>query len=90
MTTLADIAPALARQAIEVPSWAFGNSGTRFKVFPRPAQARPAVRTVEMLRSVIRFSKLGTERIGRRLARAENERTLAGSEATFALPPELL
>ena len=23
----------LERQAIEVPSWAFGNSGTRFRVF---------------------------------------------------------
>ena len=27
------IAERLARQAIELPSWAFGNSGTRFKVF---------------------------------------------------------
>ncbi|OHV27108.1 L-rhamnose isomerase [Parafrankia sp. Ea1.12] len=25
----------LARQEIELPSWAFGNSGTRFKVFPQ-------------------------------------------------------
>ncbi|MET0728476.1 MAG: L-rhamnose isomerase [Acidimicrobiales bacterium] len=33
MTTFDDIAPALERQAIELPSWAFGNSGTRFKVF---------------------------------------------------------
>jgi L-rhamnose isomerase/sugar isomerase len=29
----ADIAAELERQAIELPSWAFGNSGTRFKVF---------------------------------------------------------
>ncbi|HEY5223794.1 MAG TPA: L-rhamnose isomerase [Microbacteriaceae bacterium] len=33
MTTFASIAPLLAEQAVEVPSWAFGNSGTRFKVF---------------------------------------------------------
>ncbi|MCX7522550.1 L-rhamnose isomerase [Microbacterium sp. STN6] len=33
MTTFASIAPLLAQQAIELPSWAFGNSGTRFKVF---------------------------------------------------------
>jgi L-rhamnose isomerase / sugar isomerase len=33
MATFADIAPNLERQAIELPSWAFGNSGTRFKVF---------------------------------------------------------
>ncbi|WP_340539787.1 L-rhamnose isomerase [Nocardioides sp. GXZ039] len=29
----AEIAPLLEGQAIELPSWAFGNSGTRFKVF---------------------------------------------------------
>ncbi|GAA4179355.1 L-rhamnose isomerase [Gryllotalpicola koreensis] len=29
----AEIADRLAEQAIELPSWAFGNSGTRFKVF---------------------------------------------------------
>src|SRR4051812_28803043 len=33
MTTFAEIAPLLEGQAIEVPSWAYGNSGTRFKVF---------------------------------------------------------
>jgi len=33
MTRFADIAPLLEGQAIEVPSWAYGNSGTRFKVF---------------------------------------------------------
>ena len=26
----------LRGQEIELPSWAFGNSGTRFKVFPQP------------------------------------------------------
>jgi L-rhamnose isomerase/sugar isomerase len=30
----------LARQAIELPSWAFGNSGTRFKVFGTPGTPR--------------------------------------------------
>lgn len=34
MTSLpADILDQLARQSIELPSWAFGNSGTRFRVF---------------------------------------------------------
>jgi L-rhamnose isomerase/sugar isomerase len=33
MATFNDIADQLADQAIELPSWAFGNSGTRFKVF---------------------------------------------------------
>jgi L-rhamnose isomerase / sugar isomerase len=31
---------ALAEQTIELPSWAFGNSGTRFKVFGQPGVAR--------------------------------------------------
>ena len=31
---------ALRGQAIELPSWAFGNSGTRFKVFGHPGTAR--------------------------------------------------
>ena len=34
------IAPRLAEQAIELPSWAFGNSGTRFKVFGTPGTPR--------------------------------------------------
>ncbi|GER22237.1 L-rhamnose isomerase [Zafaria cholistanensis] len=33
MTTLSSIAARLEGLAIEVPSWAYGNSGTRFKVF---------------------------------------------------------
>ena len=40
MATFADIAPDLERQAIELPSWAFGNSGTRFKVFAQPGVPR--------------------------------------------------
>ena len=40
MTTFEEIAPDLARQAIELPSWAFGNSGTRFKVFAQPGVPR--------------------------------------------------
>src|SRR3974377_914003 len=40
MRTFADIAPDLEGQAIELPSWAFGNSGTRFKVFAPPGVPR--------------------------------------------------
>jgi len=32
----------LEAQAIELPSWAFGNSGTRFKVFSTPGTPRTA------------------------------------------------
>ena len=42
MKSFADIAPDLERQAIELPSWAFGNSGTRFKVFAQPGVPRDA------------------------------------------------
>ena len=40
MTTFGDITADLERQAIELPSWAFGNSGTRFKVFAQPGVPR--------------------------------------------------
>ena len=37
MTTVTE---GLNRQEIELPSWAFGNSGTRFKVFSQPGVPR--------------------------------------------------
>jgi L-rhamnose isomerase/sugar isomerase len=40
MAQFSDIAPRLEEQAIELPSWAFGNSGTRFKVFGTPGTPR--------------------------------------------------
>jgi L-rhamnose isomerase/sugar isomerase len=40
MTTFDSITDRLAEQAIELPSWAFGNSGTRFKVFSTPGTPR--------------------------------------------------
>jgi L-rhamnose isomerase/sugar isomerase len=40
MVTFDDIAGQLSHQAIELPSWAFGNSGTRFKVFSTPGTPR--------------------------------------------------
>src|SRR5699024_11570340 len=39
-TAGAQVRDALAKQTIEVPSWAFGNSGTRFKVFSQPGIPR--------------------------------------------------
>ena len=38
--TFSDVSDQLASQAIELPSWAFGNSGTRFKVFSTPGTPR--------------------------------------------------
>ncbi len=40
MTTFDTIANELRHQVIELPSWAFGNSGTRFKVFGTPGTPR--------------------------------------------------
>jgi L-rhamnose isomerase/sugar isomerase len=40
MSNFSDIASQLEAQTIELPSWAFGNSGTRFKVFGTPGTPR--------------------------------------------------
>jgi L-rhamnose isomerase/sugar isomerase len=40
MSAFSKIAARLAEQRIELPSWAFGNSGTRFKVFAQPGVPR--------------------------------------------------
>jgi L-rhamnose isomerase / sugar isomerase len=40
MALPASVSETLARQEIELPSWAFGNSGTRFKVFTTPGTPR--------------------------------------------------
>ncbi|MFI2618703.1 L-rhamnose isomerase [Streptomyces sp. NPDC018584] len=40
MTDVAAVKAALKTQAIETPSWAYGNSGTRFKVFTQPGVPR--------------------------------------------------
>jgi L-rhamnose isomerase/sugar isomerase len=45
--TFDDIAAELERQAIELPSWAFGNSGTRFKVFAQPGVPRSPAEKIE-------------------------------------------
>lgn len=40
MTSEQRVAEGLRDLSIELPSWAFGNSGTRFKVFPQPGVPR--------------------------------------------------
>jgi L-rhamnose isomerase / sugar isomerase len=47
---------ALAEQTIELPSWAFGNSGTRFKVFGRPGVARDPYEKLEDAAQVHRYT----------------------------------
>ncbi|MDR0594080.1 MAG: L-rhamnose isomerase [Bifidobacteriaceae bacterium] len=56
MTTFCEIAPLLAQQAIEVPSWAYGNSGTRFKVFPAAGCPRDPFEKVADAAQVHKFT----------------------------------
>lgn len=58
MTTFSQIAPLLEAQAIEVPSWAYGNSGTRFKVFGTPGTPRTVEEKVADAAAVHRFTGL--------------------------------
>ncbi|WP_205472704.1 L-rhamnose isomerase [Nocardioides sp. SYSU D00038] len=58
MTTFSQIAPMLSGQAIELPSWAFGNSGTRFKVFGTPGTPRSVEEKIADAATVHRFTGL--------------------------------
>ncbi len=58
MTTFASIKDQLAGQAIELPSWAFGNSGTRFKVFGTPGTPRTVQEKIADAAQVHRFTGL--------------------------------
>ncbi|TFV98113.1 L-rhamnose isomerase [Leifsonia flava] len=48
----------LEQQAIELPSWAFGNSGTRFKVFTTPGTPRTPEEKIADAATVNRFTAL--------------------------------
>lgn len=47
---------ALSRQTIELPSWAFGNSGTRFKVFAQPGVPRDPFEKISDAAQVHRYT----------------------------------
>jgi len=55
-TDTASVKAALRTQRIELPSWAFGNSGTRFKVFAQPGVPRDAFEKVADAAQVHRFT----------------------------------
>ncbi|NDK31845.1 L-rhamnose isomerase [Nesterenkonia haasae] len=61
MPTFEQIAPQLEHQAIEVPSWAYGNSGTRFKVFGSPGTPRSVEEKIDDAATVHRFTGLAPE-----------------------------
>jgi L-rhamnose isomerase/sugar isomerase len=56
MSDVAAIKTALAAQEIETPSWAYGNSGTRFKVFAQPGVPRTVKEKVDDAATVHRFT----------------------------------
>ncbi|MBC9926420.1 MULTISPECIES: L-rhamnose isomerase [unclassified Leucobacter] len=53
-----DMLAVLERQAIEVPSWAYGNSGTRFKVFGTPGTPRDPFEKIADAAQVHRYTAL--------------------------------
>jgi L-rhamnose isomerase / sugar isomerase len=58
MTTFDRITSQLDQLAIEVPSWAYGNSGTRFKVFGTPGTPRSVEEKIADAATVHRFTGL--------------------------------
>jgi L-rhamnose isomerase/sugar isomerase len=56
MTDLAAVKRALAAQRIETPSWAYANSGTRFKVFTQPGVPRNPEEKIADAAQVHRFT----------------------------------
>lgn len=58
MTRLDDVAELLQQQAIELPSWAFGNSGTRFKVFGSAGTARDPFEKIADVAQVHKYTGL--------------------------------
>jgi L-rhamnose isomerase/sugar isomerase len=58
MTTFEAIRSELEALAIEVPSWAYGNSGTRFKVFGTPGTPRTVQEKIADAAQVHRFTGL--------------------------------
>jgi L-rhamnose isomerase/sugar isomerase len=56
MTDTTAVTAALRTQRIELPSWAFGNSGTRFKVFGQPGVPRDPYEKIADSAQVHRFT----------------------------------
>ena len=56
MRDLASVKATLKAQRIELPSWAFGNTGTRFKVFGQPGVPRTPLEKIDDAAQVHRFT----------------------------------
>ena len=56
MNDIQRVKDSLHTQTIELPSWAFGNSGTRFKVFAQPGVPRDPYEKIADAATVHRFT----------------------------------
>ena len=56
MPDLTAVKTALRAQQIELPSWAFGNTGTRFKVFAQPGVPRTVQEKIDDAAQVNRYT----------------------------------
>jgi L-rhamnose isomerase/sugar isomerase len=56
MRDVASVKAALKAQRIELPSWAFANTGTRFKVFAQPGVPRTPLEKIDDAAQVQRFT----------------------------------
>jgi L-rhamnose isomerase/sugar isomerase len=56
LSAIERVAPAVSQLEIETPSWGYGNSGTRFKVFPQPGVPRTPFEKIEDAATVARFT----------------------------------
>jgi L-rhamnose isomerase/sugar isomerase len=56
MHNVASVKAALKAQQIELPSWAFANTGTRFKVFAQPGVPRTPLEKIDDAAQVQRFT----------------------------------
>ncbi|MQA04705.1 MAG: L-rhamnose isomerase [Streptosporangiales bacterium] len=56
MTGIGNVKELLRTQRIETPSWGYGNSGTRFKVFAQPGVPRTPYKKVDDAATVHRFT----------------------------------
>src|SRR6201994_2488684 len=56
MSDLTAVKSALGAQRVEVPSWAFGNTGTRFKVFAQPGVPRTVTEKIDDAAQVHKYT----------------------------------
>ena len=56
LSAIERVAPAVSQLEIETPSWGYGNSGTRFKVFAQPGVPRTPFEKIEDAATVARFT----------------------------------